>query len=173
MNEQSRAQYPVTSVSSTGYCSISTHVFEITAQQIADFAQAIGAHNPIHFEVQAAASCGYSAQIAPVTFAVTIAQAAEMNHIESADSSFELSNVLHANEGFVFHRPLIAGDRVGARVVTERVMARPSMTSITTRTELIDLNEGTDPADIDPDDQGKAQRIIAEVSSTLVIRKGE
>lgn len=157
----------------TGFCSVSKQIFYVTAEQIADFAQAVGARNPIHFQAEAARACGFSAQVAPVTFAVTLAQAAELTRIESTDSSFDLSNVLHANEGFAFHRPLIAGDRVGARTYTERVVARPSMTSLTTRTELIDLNDGADPADIDPADESQAHRVIVDVTSTLVIRKGE
>lgn len=131
-----------------------TPPYVVSEVKIAEFADAVGATNPAHYDVAAARANGYRHVIAPVTFAVVIAQRAEAEYISDPGAGIDFSRVVHANQGFTHHRPITAGDVLHTRVHVADITERAGISMVTTRTEI-------------NDDDGEA---VCEVTSTLAVR---
>jgi acyl dehydratase len=131
-----------------------TAPYEVARTVIAAFAEATGATHPAYTDPEAARALGHPDVIAPPTFAVVIAQAAESQYVADPAAGVDFSRVVHADERFVHHRPLHAGDRVQTVLHVESVVQRSSLTMVSTRCELFD-------ADGDP---------VSTVWSTLAVR---
>lgn len=128
-------------------------VFRVGAEHIAAFARATGATSPLHFEREAARAAGYADVVAPPTFAVVIAQRAEASYISDPAARIDFSRVVHGEEHFTHHRPIVAGDELSTTVHVEAVTRRAGMDMVTTRAEI---TAGQEP--------------VATVLSTLVVR---
>ena len=48
--------------------------------------------------------------MAPPTFAIIVAQRADAQLIEDPESGIDFSRVVHADQRFIHHRPIVAGD---------------------------------------------------------------
>lgn len=134
-----------------------TPAYEVTRRAIAAFADATGATSPIHRDPAAARAAGFSDVVAPLTFAVTVAQEAEGEYISDPASGIDFSRVVHADESFTHHRPIVAGDLLTTRVHVDSLTERRGLTLVTTRTEIAD-------------DAGSP---VAVVVSTLAVRGAE
>lgn len=115
-----------------------TPTFEVTRRDVVAFADAVGATSSVHRDVDAARAAGYADLVAPVTFAVVVAQEAESEYIADPASGIDFSRVVHADESFAHRRPLVAGESVTTAVHVDAVTTRGPLTLVTTRTELTD-----------------------------------
>lgn len=112
--------------------------YRVSAVKIAEFAQAVGATSPLHFDAEAARAAGYRDVVAPPTFAVVIAQRAEFAYVKSPESGIDFSRVVHAEESFEHHRPIVAGDVLEATCHVESITHRAGLSFVTTRVEISD-----------------------------------
>lgn len=128
--------------------------FLVGREAMRDFAAAVGATSPEHYELDAAHEAGYPDLVATPTYAVVIAQRCEARYIGDPGSGIDFSRVVHAEEKFLHHRAIVAGDEVIGTVYVDRVREMGGHAMITTRTELA-------LADRTP---------IATVVSSLVVR---
>lgn len=131
-----------------------TSPYEVSRVKIAEFAHAVQALNPSHYDVEAARALGHPDVIAPVTFAVVVAQRAEAEYITDPEASIDFSRVVHADERFTHHRPIRAGDALSTAVHVDSITERGGISMVSTRTEITD-------ADGAP---------VATVRSTLAVR---
>lgn len=131
-----------------------TPPYVVSAVKIAEFADAVGALAPLHYDADAARSAGYSDVVAPITFAVVIAQRAEAEYIDDPGAGIDFSRVVHGSESFDHTRPIIAGDVLHTKVHVDAITERAGIAMVTTRTEITD-------------DDGGA---VASVTSTLAVR---
>lgn len=129
-------------------------VHTVSAAKIAEFARATGATSPLHIDSEAARAAGHADVIAPPTFLVSLAQATEAQYIEDPASGIDFSRVVHGEETFTLHRPVVAGDRLVPTLTVEAVRAAGGHAMVTTRVDLAD-EAGTD---------------VAAVRSMLVVR---
>lgn len=90
-------------------------VLPIERTRLQFFAKAIGETDPVYTDAAAARDAGYSDLPAPPTFLF----AAELDSGASdrllADLGIPLSNLLHGEQGFSYHRPACVGDTVTVR----------------------------------------------------------
>ena len=128
--------------------------YEVTRIKIREFADAVDARSGAHFYPEVARAEGYADVVAPCTFAVLIAQRAEFHVVVDPEVGVDFSKVVHADERFPHHRPLVAGDVVQAAVTIESITQRAGISKVTTRAELTDA-DGTP---------------VSTVVSTLVVR---
>ena len=128
--------------------------YSVGREAIRDFARAVKATHPHHYDVQAAQAAGHADLVAPPTFAVVIAQRAEAAYITDPNSGIDFSRVVHADERFTHVRPLVAGDDITATVTVDRARAVGTGGMVTTSTVLTDANGET----------------VSTVRSTLMIR---
>lgn len=112
--------------------------YEVARVKIREFADAIDARAAEHRDVEAAIAAGYTDLVAPTTFAVVIAQRAEFHVIVDPEVGVDFSRVVHAEERFVHHRPIVAGDVIETVIHIDSVAQRAGIAMVTTRAELTD-----------------------------------
>lgn len=110
--------------------------YTVGREKIREFARAVKATHPAHFEVEAAKELGYSDLIAPPTFAIIVAQRADARLVEDPEAGIDFTRVVHADQRFVHHRPIVAGDQLVAELHVDQVRAMGGGAMITTRAEI-------------------------------------
>jgi acyl dehydratase len=113
-----------------------TAPYQVGREKIAEFARAIGSDNPACFSQEAARGLGYPDVVAPTTFAVVVAQAAEAQYIQDPEARIDFSRVVHADERFTYTRPIFAGDELVSVVHVDKIVERAGLAMITTRVEI-------------------------------------
>ena len=126
-------------------------------EKIREFAEAVGAHDVVHFDQVQARARGYRDVIATPTFAVLIAQKCDRQFIEDPEAGIDFSRVVHGEQRFVHHRPITAGDEIVGVLTVDSVKQAGGHAMVTTRSELSTV--GGEP--------------VCTATSTLVIRGGE
>ncbi|HEY6794998.1 MAG TPA: MaoC family dehydratase N-terminal domain-containing protein [Kineosporiaceae bacterium] len=114
--------------------------YEVSREKIAEFATAIGSGDPAHTDPGAARALGHPDVIAPPTFAVIMAQRAEAQIYADPASGVDFSRLVHGEERFTHHRPVVAGDRLTATLHVDGVREVGGNGLLTTRVELTDAD---------------------------------
>ena len=131
--------------------------FPVTREEIAAFADALGSTGAAHREVEAARALGYADVVAPPTFAVRLSQQCEAQVVRDPGAGIDFARVVHGEEAFTHHRPIVAGDELRGVLTIDSVRSAGGHTMVTMRSDLVD-----------PDDQP-----VATSLSTIVIRGEE
>ncbi len=132
--------------------------YAVGREKIREFAAAVGAEHAIHRDVDAARTAGYADVVAPTTFAVIVAQRAEAAYIADPQAGIDFSRVVHADERFIHHRPIVAGDELVTVVRVESITERAGIAFVTTRAEIAARAADGPPVP------------VSTVTSTLAIR---
>ena len=108
-----------------------TAPYEVTAAKIAEFAAALGDPNPAY---------SGEAPVAPPTFAAVIGAAAWDELFADPELDLSLQRVVHADQTFVWHRPLRTGDTVTGVLSIDKVRCRGAMeiVGVTVRVATLD-----------------------------------
>jgi acyl dehydratase len=114
--------------------------YEVSREKLREFADAIGDPSPVYRDVEAARAAGYPDVIAPPTFAVLISMKANDAIIGDPDLGLDYSRVVHGDQSFVHHRPIVAGDRLVAVGHVDDVMTRAGNDFLSVRAELATEN---------------------------------
>lgn len=114
-------------------------VFQVGREHIRDFARAVKAENALHFDVEAAQQAGYADLVAPPTFAIILAQKADAALIQDPNAGIDFSRVVHADQRFTHHRPIVAGDELSTEVHVDKLRAMGAGAMLTTREEIKDV----------------------------------
>lgn len=87
-----------------------TEPYEVSRVKIREFADAIGDHNPIYRDREAAKAAGHPDVIAPPTFPIVVS----LGNAGLADPALNLNYamVVHGEQRFEYTRPMRAGDMV-------------------------------------------------------------
>ena len=128
--------------------------FEVTAAQITVFADAVGATGAAYRDRAAAQQLGYADVVAPPTFAVRLAQQCEAQLVQDPDAGIDFSRVVHGQEGFVHHRPIVAGDTLTGTLHVDTMREAGGHGMVGTRVELTDASGAP----------------VTTVTSTIVVR---
>ncbi len=131
--------------------------YEVSREKIREFALATyGADlvHPAHVDPDAARSLGYADVVAPPTFLVIAAQRSDERLISDPEAGIDFSRVLHGEEAFTHHRPVVAGDRLAVTLHVDGVRTVAGNSILTTRNEITD----------------EAGQPVSTVISTLVVR---
>ncbi|GAA4367941.1 FAS1-like dehydratase domain-containing protein [Paeniglutamicibacter cryotolerans] len=105
-------------------------------EKISEFAAAVKATHRAHFDPAAAAELGHADVVAPPTFAIIVAQKADARLILDPESGIDFSRVVHADQRFTHHRPIVAGDELLAELHVDTVRAMGGGAMLTTRAEI-------------------------------------
>ena len=134
-----------------------TSAVHVTADAVRAFARAVRAEHPAHHDASAARALGHRDVVAPPTFAVTLAQRADAQFVEDPAAGIDFSRVVHGEQSFVHHRPVVAGDELTAELHVDRVRVVRGNAMVTTRSEL----------------RTTAGEAVCTAVSTLVVRAPE
>jgi acyl dehydratase len=86
--------------------------FEVDREKIREFARAVKDDHPAHFTEEAAKECGYDALIASLTFVAVAGRRVQLEIFNQFDVPINLQRVLHRDQKLIFHRPILAGDKL-------------------------------------------------------------
>ncbi len=128
--------------------------FAVGREHVRAFAAAVGASDPVHHDVAAARAAGFADVVAPPTFAVVIAQRCEGQYVTDPEAGIDFSRVVHGDEAFTHHRPIVAGTEVISVLHVDRIREAGGNAMISTRVECSDA-------------EGEA---LCTVTSSLVVR---
>ena len=113
--------------------------FEVTAEAIRQFADAVGDDNPIYHDEAAARAAGYPALVAPPTYVTKFRQFIPAFTIDPIKM-----RLLHGEEEYLYSRPLLAGDKLTVQARIAEIRQRPgkggTMTFATLETTGTDVN---------------------------------
>ena len=110
--------------------------YEVGVEKIREFAAAIGDPNPVYRDVEAARAAGQPAVIAPPTFVITVINQA-INMIAADDElGLDWRQVVHGEQSFTYHRPIMAGDGLLMTAVIENIMSRAGNDFVYVRTDV-------------------------------------
>lgn len=128
--------------------------YVVGREKIREFASAIGATEAIHHDPDAAKSAGYPDVVAPLTFAIAVAEPVMGQIIGDEDLGLDFSRVVHGQECFAYARPIRAGDTLVCQCTLTEITERAGSGFLTARTEITtDLGE-----------------LVATATSKLVVR---
>ncbi|CAL8899269.1 UPF0336 protein [Kocuria varians] len=110
--------------------------YQVGREKIREFAAAVKATDPAHHRVDAARTAGYADLVAPPTFAIVVSQRADAALVNDPEAGIDFSRVVHADQRFTHHRPIVAGDELTAAVTVDAVRPLGGGAMVTSRVEI-------------------------------------
>jgi acyl dehydratase len=86
--------------------------YEVGREKIREFAYAIGAANPVHFDREAARAAGYRDVVAPPMFAVVYSAGSVGPGVLDPEIGINLALMLHGGQEFAWGEPVCSGDAI-------------------------------------------------------------
>jgi acyl dehydratase len=118
-----------------------TGSFEVSREHIRIFADAIGDRNPAYRDRDAARALGHPDVIAPPTFLTTVglslATGGGGGPLSDPDLGLDFTRVVHGQQRFVHHRPVVPGDVLRMRTTVESIRAAGSNEFLSMRDDII------------------------------------
>ena len=114
--------------------------FVIGREKLREYATAIKSDDPAHFDEAAAAELGYGALVAPPTFITTLALIMQRDFFRKVDTGFETMQIVQVDQKFLYHKPMLAGDKVWGRMEVISVNERFGADIVQTRNLALDEN---------------------------------
>jgi acyl dehydratase len=140
-----------------GYSYPATEPYRVGREKIREFAEAIGAHDAVHIDPDAAGALGYPDVIAPVTFPIVLTESSIHTMIDDPDLGLDFDRVVHGDQRFSYARPICAGDVLVCVTTIADISERAGAGFLTTRTVV---------ATVDGEE-------VATATSRLVVRAAE
>jgi acyl dehydratase len=111
--------------------------FVVGREHVRVFAKAVQADDPASFDEKAAAELGYDALVAPLTFVTILAKLVQADFMRKVDTGYDTMQIVQVDQRFVFHKPILVGDELHARMVVDSVHERFGADIVVTRNTLI------------------------------------
>ena len=86
--------------------------FQVGREKIREFALAVKDDHPTHFNESDAAKAGYPELVAPLTFLAIAGRRVQLEIFTKFSIPINIARVLHRDQKFVFHRPILAHDKL-------------------------------------------------------------
>lgn len=86
--------------------------FEVNREKIREFAKAVKDEHPAHHTEEGAKEVGYDAILASLTFVAVAGRRVQAEIFNQFDVPINMERVLHRDQKLVFHRPILAGDKL-------------------------------------------------------------
>ncbi len=90
--------------------------FIVGREQLRQFAAAIKCDHEAYFEEDAAAELGHDNIVAPLTFASILAKLVQLDFFRNVDIGMETMQIVQVDQKFVYHKPLLVGDKIFGRM---------------------------------------------------------
>ncbi len=100
-----------------------TEPYLVGREKVREFARAVFATNPVHFDVAAARAEGFADVVATPTFPIVLQDVTLQQLIAMPDSGIELKHAIHVEQRFSYVRPIVAGDVLTAQLTVTGVRA--------------------------------------------------
>jgi acyl dehydratase len=98
--------------------------FEIEAERIAKFADAVDEPNPVHRDRDAAVAAGFRDVVAPPMFAVVYSSVAMGPALLDPEVEMNFAAMVHGGQEFEWGEPVCAGDTISTTVTCRDISER-------------------------------------------------
>ncbi len=113
-----------------------TPTYRVSREKIHEFANAINDQNPAYHDVEAARALGHPDVVAPPTFAIVLTLPAGAQFVADPEAGVDYSRVVHGEQRFVHHRPIVAGDELQVTLTVENIRVAAGNELITNKSEV-------------------------------------
>jgi acyl dehydratase len=113
-----------------------TAPFKVGREKIREFADAIGATDPLHRDPADAAAKGHPDVVAPPTFPIVLTMVAGAQFVHDPKVGIDYGRVVHGDQRFRYTRPVYAGDKLTCVLVVEDLTSRAGHDFVTLRTDV-------------------------------------
>jgi acyl dehydratase len=110
--------------------------YEVGREKVREFAGAVKADDPACLDEEAAAELGHDAIVAPPTFVTILGKLVQADFMRKVDTGYETLQMVQVDQRFVYHKPILAGDVLHARMEVESVVERFGADIVVTRNTL-------------------------------------
>jgi acyl dehydratase len=107
-------------------------------EKVREFAKAVKADDAASLDEEAAAELGYDALVAPLTFVTILAKLVQADFMRKVDTGYDTMQIVQVDQRFVFHKAILVGDVLHARMVVDSVVERFGADIVVTRNTLTD-----------------------------------
>jgi len=115
-----------------------TASYLVGREKVREFARAVLADAPQHFDPAAAQALGYRDVVAPPTFAMVVQDLTMQQLLAIEDSGIALERTVHAEQRFRYSRPIVAGDELTAQLSITGIRAFGAGAMVTSEAEITD-----------------------------------
>jgi acyl-CoA thioesterase FadM len=98
--------------------------FVFGREQLRAFSRSIKCDHPAFFDEGAAAELGHDGIVAPITFVSILGKQVQVDFFQHVDIGMESMLIVQVDQRFVFFKPLLAGDKLWARMDIQSVEDR-------------------------------------------------
>jgi acyl dehydratase len=81
-------------------------------EKIREYATAIQSDDPLHYSDEEAKAAGYTDVVAPLTFIAIAGRQVQLDIFRNFDVGINIARVIHRDQKILFHRPIVAGDKL-------------------------------------------------------------
>lgn len=110
--------------------------YEVGREKVREFAKAVKADDPACLDEHSAAELGYDALVAPPTFVTILGKMVQADFMRKVDTGYETLQMVQVDQRFVYHKPILAGDVLHARMEVHSVVERFGADIVVTRNTL-------------------------------------
>ncbi|CQD10278.1 MaoC family dehydratase N-terminal domain-containing protein [Mycobacterium europaeum] len=114
--------------------------FLVGREKIREFALAIKDDHPTHFSEEAAAAAGYDSLVAPLTFLAIAGRRVQLEIFTKFSIPINIARVIHRDQKFKFHRPIVAGDKLYFDTYLDSVIQSHGTVLAEIRSEVTDVD---------------------------------
>ena len=107
--------------------------YEVGREKVREFTKAVKADDPASLDEAAAAELGHDALVAPPTFATILGKLVQADFMRKVDTGYDTMQIVQVDQRFVFHKPILAGDVLHARMEVHSVVERFGADIVVTR----------------------------------------
>ncbi len=119
-----------------------TAPYLVGREKVREFARAVFATAPVHFDVEAARAAGHADVVAPPTFPVVVQEHTLEQLLGDEDAGIDFSHVVHGDQRFEYSRPVVAGDELTAQLTVTSIKSLGGNSMVTAATEIRDADGG-------------------------------
>lgn len=114
--------------------------FVVGREKMREFANAIKDDNPVLHDEAAAAELGYDTLPAALTFVAVAGRRVQLEMFKRFDVGINIARVIHRDQKFTFHRPMVAGDELYFDAYLDSVTESHGAVIAELRAEATDAN---------------------------------
>lgn len=118
-----------------------TAPYLVGREKVREFARAVFATNPVHFDVDEARAAGFADVVATPTFPIVLQDITLQQLIATPGSGIELKHAIHVEQRFAATRPIVAGDLLTAQLTVTGVRAMGPTSMVTSTMSVRDESD--------------------------------
>jgi acyl dehydratase len=103
------------------------NLYAVGREKIKEYASAVGEHNPIHLDHEAARTAGYADVVAPPMFAVVFVSRSMMPAIFDPEVGIDFAHLVHGSQEFRWGPLVVAGDEIASTTTITDISERGGM----------------------------------------------